>query len=264
MQCLATLRGAALLCLSLAPGAAALEPGVESAGVELGPRPYYLVDQHDNKRTHGDIRELSWIHAARDWELTVGFSKVFWGVTEAVHLVDIINQTDYVVNDDGEDKLGQPMANLALIRDWGVLDLFVLPYFRDRTFHGKQGRPRFGIPVDNNHIQYESSSKQKHVDFAVRWSHTIGDWDIGLAHFTGTSREPRFVFLPKNINPVTLLPNATNQLYEQIHQTSIDLQATIGSWLWKLEAFTRSGQGDRFTAAAGGPPAPGGRPCSRR
>jgi hypothetical protein len=215
-------------------------------------KPYYLVDQHDNKRTHGDIRELSWIHAARDWELTVGFSKVFWGVTEAVHLVDIINQTDYVVNNDGEDKLGQPMINLALIRDWGVVDLFVLPYFRDRTFHGKQGRPRFGIPVDNNHIQYESSSKQKHVDFAVRWSHTIGDWDIGLAHFTGTSREPRFVFLPKNINPVTLLPNATNQLYEQIHQTSIDLQATIGSWLWKLEAFTRSGQGDRFTAAAGG------------
>jgi hypothetical protein len=215
-------------------------------------KPFYRVDQHDNKRTHGDVRELSWIHAARDWELTAGISKVFWGVTEAVHLVDIINQTDFVENTDGEDKLGQPMVNLALIRDWGVVDLFVLPYFRERTFRGKEGRPRFGIPIDNNDVKYENSSEEKHVDFAARWSHTLGDWDIGLAHFTGTSREPRFVFLPKNINPVTLLPRTTNQIYEQIHQTSIDVQATIGSWLWKLEAFTRSGQGDRFTAAAGG------------
>jgi hypothetical protein len=215
-------------------------------------KPFYRVDQHDNKRTHGDIRELSWIHAERDWELTAGIGKVFWGVTEAVHLVDIINQTDFVENTDGEDKLGQPMVNLALIREWGVVDLFVLPYFRERTFRGREGRPRFGIPVDNNDVIYENSEEEKHVDFAIRWSHSLGDWDVGIAHFNGTSREPRFVFLTKNINPVTLLPKATNQLYEQINQTSIDMQATKGSWLWKLEAYTRSGQGDRYTAAAGG------------
>ncbi len=215
-------------------------------------KPFYRISQYDNKRTHGDIRELSWIHAARDWELTLGISKVFWGVTEAVHLVDIINQTDLVENLDGEDKLGQPMAKLALIHDWGTLNLFVLPYFRDRTFPGAEGRPRFGVPVDNNDVIYESSDKRKHVDFAVRWSHYIGDWDIGIAHFTGTSREPRFVILPKNINPATMFPSTVNQVYEQIHQTSIDVQATKGSWLWKLEAYTRSGQGDRFTAAAGG------------
>jgi len=34
---------------------------------------------------------------ADDWELTTGVSKVYWGVMEAVHLVDIINQTDFVV-----------------------------------------------------------------------------------------------------------------------------------------------------------------------
>jgi hypothetical protein len=215
-------------------------------------KPFYRIDQHDNKRTHGDIRELSWIHAARDWELNAGISKVFWGVTEAVHLVDIINQTDFVENIDGEDKLGQPMVNLALIRDWGVVDLFVLPYFRERTFSDKEGRPRFGIPVDNNNVIYENSNEEHHVDLAARWSHSFGDWDVGIAHFVGTSREPRFVFLPENINPVTLLPKSSNQLYEQIHQTSIDVQATLGSWLWKLEAYTRSGQEDRFTAAAGG------------
>ena len=215
-------------------------------------KPFYRIDQHDGRRTHGDIRELSWIHAARDWELTLGIGKVFWGVTEAVHLVDIINQTDLVENLDGEDKLGQPMAKLALIRDWGVVDLFVLPYFRERRFPGRQGRPRFGIPIDNNDIEYENSHEENHVDFAFRWSHYFGDWDIGIAHFIGTAREPRFVILPKNINPATGLPRTTNQVYEQIHQTSIDVQATKGSWLWKLEAYSRSGQGDQFFAAAGG------------
>ena len=41
-------------------------------------------------------------------------------------------------------------------------------------------------------------------------------------------------------------------LYELIHQTGLDLQATAGSWLWKLEAIRRSGQGDAFTASVGG------------
>jgi len=54
----------------------------------------------------------------------------FWGVTEFQHLVDIINQTDLVENIDTEDKLGQPMINLALINDWGTVDLFIMPYFR--------------------------------------------------------------------------------------------------------------------------------------
>jgi len=215
-------------------------------------KPFYRLDQHDNERTHGDIRELSWIHAADTWELTTGFSKVFWGVTESIHLVDIINQTDLIENIDGEDKLGQPMAKLSLIHDWGVVDLFVLPYFRERTFPGKGGRPRFGIPVDTNEVFYENSHDKNHVDFAVRWSQYFGDWDIGIAHFKGTAREPRFIIQPKNINPATQLPKLVNPIYEQINQTSVDIQATKGSWLWKLEAYTRSGQGQRYTAAAGG------------
>ena len=215
-------------------------------------KPFYRVDQHDNERTHGDIRELSWIHAADTWELTAGIGKVFWGVTEAIHLVDVINQTDLIENVDGEDKLGQPMAKLALIRDWGVVDLFVLPYFRERTFPGEGGRPRFGLPVDTDEVIYENSNEKNHVDFAVRWSHYFGDWDIGIAHFKGTAREPLFIIQPKNIDPATRLPKLINPIYEQINQTSVDIQATKGSWLWKLEAYTRSGQGNRYTAAAGG------------
>jgi hypothetical protein len=214
--------------------------------------PYAMGDNHDYRRTHVDIRELSWNHAADNWELATGVSKVFWGVTESVHLVDIINQTDLVVNEDGEDKLGQPMVNLSLIRDWGVVDMFVLPGFRERTFPSKNGRPRFGVDIDTDRVFYESGAEEWHTDFAVRWSHYIGAVDIGIAHFHGTTRQPRFIVRPAAINPATGTISEINPLYEIIDQTSIDLQAIYGSWLWKLEAITRSGQGDRFYSYAGG------------
>ena len=54
---------------------------------------------------------------------------MFWGVTESVHLVDIINQTDFAGDIDGEDKLGQTMLSLMLQRDWGEITAFVLPAF---------------------------------------------------------------------------------------------------------------------------------------
>ena len=91
-----------------------------------------------------------------------------------------------------------------------------------------------------------------HTDAAVRWSHSLGEFDIGVAHFYGTSREPRFMVRPAAINPLTLAVSEVTPVYEIINQTSIDLQAIYGSWLFKLEALTRSGQGDRVNSAATG------------
>ncbi len=209
--------------------------------------PFLRLDQHDDERTHFDIRELTWLTARNGWELRIGVRKVFWGVTESQHLVDIINQTDLVENIDTEDKLGQPMVNFALIRDWGTLDFFVLPYFRERTFPGPEGRLRMIPRVDPDGAIYESSREQEHIDFAVRWAHSPGDWDLGLSHFTGTSRDPRFTAGTRDDGEVVMFP-----IYDQIDQTGLDVQATKGSWLWKLEAMRRSGQGPSFVASTAG------------
>ena len=91
---------------------------------------------------------MNWLKVFDESELRVGLRKVFWGVTESQHLVDIINQTDLVESLDGEEKLGQPMINYALINDWGTLDLYLLPYFRERTFSGINGRLRSSLYVD--------------------------------------------------------------------------------------------------------------------
>ncbi len=208
--------------------------------------PFARWDQGDEKRTHADIRELAWSYIARDYEWTVGISKVYWGVTEARHIADIINQTDLVEDFDQEEKLGQPMINLTLIRDWGNLDLFVLPGFRERTFAGVKGRPRIIPRVERNLTSYESSQEDKHVDAAIRWSDAIGDMDIGLYWFHGTSREP--ILSPAEYNgEIVLAP-----FYQIIDQAGLDVQLTKGNWLWKLEAINLDGNYVRYRQATGG------------
>jgi len=209
--------------------------------------PFSRWDQYDEKRTHSDIRELSWLKVFDESELRVGVRKVFWGVSESQHLVDVINQTDLVESTDGEEKLGQPMINYALINDWGTVDFFVLPYFRERTFPGINGRLRTSLVVDTTNPDYESKDKEKNIDYAIRWSHSIGDWDIGLSHFDGTSRDPSFVVgLDASSNPVF------RPVYNQMQQTGIDLQATKEAWLWKLEAINRRMKGKSYVAATAG------------
>jgi len=209
--------------------------------------PFYRLDQEDDERSHFDVRELNVLTVGDRWDLRVGAAKVFWGATEAVHWVDVINQTDLVENLDGEDKLGQPMVNLNLQTDWGNISLFALPYFRERTFTGAAGRPRTIPRIDGDRAVYESAAREWHQDFAARWSKSIGGVDVGLSYFHGTSREPSYL-LGLDRGETVLLP-----YYELIHQGALDVQWTFSDWLLKLETVYRSGQGDEgFFLIAGG------------
>ena len=210
--------------------------------------PFFRLDSGDKERTHIDIRELTYLWLKEDFELRIGVRKVFWGVTEFVHLVDIINQTDLVENIDTEDKLGQPMTNFSVSRDWGTIDVFWMPFFRERTFPGTGGRMRGAIIVDDDQSKYESSAEQWHSDWALRYSHSFDDFDIGISQFMGTNREPTLLDGTDSSGNSIKIPN-----YEQINQTSLDATYVIGEWLWKLESLYRSGQGnENYFAWAGG------------
>jgi hypothetical protein len=208
--------------------------------------PFARYDSADRERTHFDIRELNYLWLGEGWELRAGISKVFWGVTEFVHLVDIINQDDMVESPDREDKLGQPMVHLSVPSDWGTLDLFVLPYFRERTFPGKGGRLRSAVIVDTDKAIYESSDEERHLDYAARYSHSIGDLDFGIYHFKGTGREPTLQLDLTSGSPV-LVP-----YYEQIGQSGFDAHLVAGQWLLKFEDIYRTGQGEGFYSGTGG------------
>lgn len=210
-------------------------------------KPFYRLDQYDSERTHGDIRELVWLHVGDDWELRTGISKVFWGQTESVHLVDVINQTDLVEAVDGEEKLGQPMVNLALIRDWGTTSFFILPYFRERTFPGDDGRIRPLPRIDVDNPLYESDDEESHIDWAVRWQHTLGDWEVGLSYFDGTSREPYYLQQVTDGGEPIITP-----FYPLMEQAGVDLLWVVDAWLLKFEGIYRDTFDDQFFAAVGG------------
>lgn len=195
--------------------------------------PFARLDQYDSERSHFDLREFYWRRSFDNTDLYIGLRKLFWGVTESIHLVDIINQSDMVENIDGEDKLGEPMISLAHATALGDWELFLMPYFRERTFAGAEGRLRTPLVVDQERAMYESGKGKNHLDSALRWSHVIDDWDVGLSYFHGTDRVPQLI--PATDNGIArFFP-----YYAQLDQLGLDLQYTYEAWLWKLEAVSR-------------------------
>lgn len=210
--------------------------------------PYFRFDADDRERSHIDLREALWQRTRGAWSWQIGVGRVFWGVTESRHLVDVINQVDQVEDIDEEDRLGQPM--IALER-WtpnaGTFAVFMLPGFRERPFPADDARLRGPWPIDTDSAEYESGAKDRRIDWALRWSHAVGAWDIGLSAFSGTSREPTLLPRVSTDGDIVLVPR-----YEVIDQLGLDLQYTQGAWLWKLESIARRGQGDPFGAVVAG------------
>lgn len=203
-------------------------------------KPFVRIDSLDDNRTHVDVRELIYFQLIGDYELHAGIGKVYWGVTESQHLVDVINQTDTIESIDREEKLGQPMIQLSAIKEWGVLEGFILPYFREQTYTGEEGRFRAPLVV-NDQATYQSSAEEYHVDVAARYSQSYDDWDIGLSAFNGTNREPYF-----SQSGSQLVPH-----YAQMTQLGLDAQGIVGDWLLKLELIHRDSL-DNHTAMTSG------------
>ncbi|MDH3710164.1 MAG: hypothetical protein OER04_09775 [Cyclobacteriaceae bacterium] len=236
-----------------------LHPGQERNYLSLGIQPelglewkngdrriqvslFFRWDQQDNRRTHFDIRELYYQQVNDKWEWSIGFKKIFWGVTESAHLVDIINQTDQPEGFDGEQKLGQPMFQASLLTNKGTFDFFYLPYTPRRQFPGSAGRFRFPQEIERNDVSVDSDLKSWYPSFALRWSHYFGPVDVGVSNFYGVGREPLFKVDNQQVTAV----------YPIINQTGVDLQLTSGPMLWKFEGIYRYADFQDFTAMAVG------------
>jgi len=206
-------------------------------------QPYLRWDQRDNERDLVDLRQAYWQYAGDGFDVKAGIDIVFWGVTESQHLVDVINQTDLVASVDGEAKLGQPMLNWNLYGDGGTFSLYLLPYFRERTLAGVDGRLRPPLVIDTADPLYESAQQQRNLDFALRWSRQFGAIDFALSYFEGNNREPDFV---------ASSDGKLQPLYLQMQQFGLEGQLISGSWIWKLESIYRKTRDDDFAAATTG------------
>ena len=86
---------------------------------------FAVLDQYDNQRSHVDIRELYYRYVHKNLEISLGAKKIYWGVAESNHLVDVINQADVLEGFDPKNKLGQPMVHLSVSPKWGTIDVMV-------------------------------------------------------------------------------------------------------------------------------------------
>jgi len=188
------------------------------------------LNQHDIEQTHWDIRELYYQKIIANWEVSVGKKQIYWGFTESNHLVNIINQDDFLEGNGVANKLGQSMIHISNYGDMGTIDVMVMNDFNPIQFPGAKGRLRPPFFIDYNSTTYESKDGKNNTDLAVRWSHSINAVDVGVSHFKGTSRTPLFT----TTDGVNFAPH-----YELIDQTGLELQASSGSMLWKLEAIQR-------------------------
>ena len=204
--------------------------------------PFFRKDGVDENRNLLDIREGYWLVESDPIEVLVGVNTVFWGVTESINIVDVINQTD---NGDfsGSQKLGQPLINLQFLQEYGTFSFYLLPYFRERSFSGNKGRFRGPTEIERDDSEFESADALHNLDIALRYSHYFADVDFGLSYFKGTSREP------------LILPNSVGELfpfYRQITQIGLDVQYTYVDLLFKAEVIVRDGFSETYTAAVSG------------
>lgn len=210
-----------------------------NVNVELFGRASYK----NGNRSHADIREAFYLYAGDGWQIQAGISRVFWGVVESNHIVDVINQSDVLESVSGDEKLGQPMLSVGIEQAWGNLDLFLLPYFRKLEFPDGPERFRLGLSGLNDNFRfsdkdvfYQSSQEEKHVDVALRWSHYWGGLDVAVSAFSGTSRDPLPILSSLDLSAPSAVFSA---YYEQMHQLGIELQYIYDAWAFKYESASR-------------------------
>ena len=215
-------------------------PFSESYSVSFSP--FLRKDGIDEYRDLFDVREGYLLLESNQFEMLFGINTVFWGVTESINIVDVINQVD-TGDISGDQKLGQPMVNLQFLPEYGTFSLYLLPYFRERNFPGNEGRFRGPTVIEKGASKFESSDALYNLDIALRYSHYFADIDFGLSYFKGTSREP------------LILSNAQEELslhYAQISQIGLDVQYTYFDWLFKSELTIRNGFSETYFAAVSG------------
>jgi hypothetical protein len=209
--------------------------------------PFLRLDLVTGERTRFDLRQASWSIARGDWELTAGLGEVFWGVVESRRVVDFVNQWYSVGSLAGYEKLGQPLVRAALATELGTFEVILTPLFRERPFDGAAGGLWSPLNVEDRRSRDRTRYSSLRPDFAVHWTHYLGDVDLGLAHFSGTDRDPGFELAPQPAGSPVLVP-----IYTRTNRTSLDLQWTSVGWLGKLELATGMAMHGRYGAGAGG------------
>lgn len=180
-----------------------------------------------------NFREANVTYAAENIEWLLGYSVVYWGVTEVYQPVNIINQYEGRIALGYEEKMGQPMLQARWLPDWGEMQVLLLPFHQPRQFRDPQQRRALTKPVSSN--AFYSDGKNQ-LDSAIRISFWQGALDVGISAFYGNSREPLLV---EQVDE-------WQAYYAEIFQLGTELQWTQDDLLLKWESTYKSGESESY------------------
>ena len=196
--------------------------------------PFARLDSNDSNRNRFDLVDGYLSYNDGPMTLNVGMRKISWSVTESVNLIphqviDIINQRDVAGDTSGKDKFGTLMINPVYQSDTLLIEGFVLPYFRERTYPSLEAREHpFQAAFDlTNDGLFTDTDDERRLSWAVRLEAVMASTNVALIHYNGYALQPLFEF------------NATgtqlNKLYYLVNMTGITVQSSLNKWLFKTE-----------------------------
>ena len=204
--------------------------------VKFGARILGNWDKVDIERRYVDIREASAYKSWDDISVGGGIDTFFWGVSESINLINVLNQSDVIASLDGKVKLGQTFVSLHHRIFNGDIKVYYLPTFRERSF---PQRPSFGGQIVHTCI-FEDDNKRGGI--AARGVFYHNNVEFSLGYFKGTRRDPLFIKLSsKQAQLIPYYLQTENYLFDGVY---LGTDAT-----YKLEIKTGKEQSKGFFAS---------------
>jgi hypothetical protein len=200
------------------------------------------IDDKDSGRRILDARQAYISREIGAFEIYVGNRQEFWGKAESKNIVDVVNQQDGAADQGGAGKLGAPSLSVERYTEYGDLQVWYMPEFRELTFNDLNAHPSGELPIKP--ARYQRSEGINADDLAVRFSSVVDDWDLAGSLFYGTARNP--------ILSVVDVGTALEPYYPKQQSLGLEAQYTGDATLLKWESL--HGQQDKktlFAAVAG-------------
>ncbi len=176
-------------------------------------------------------------------ELTAGKMRRFWGSTDGVNPVDVLNPRDLSFPPDGE-KLAVPLVHAGVYADDVKVEFAVVPLFTPAILPGAAWRPALTprlppgmtvVGVDAPEVN-RPAAELGNIQFGVRGTLDLGQFDVSATYFHGFRSQPtQSARLEPTGTPgqVRLQPVLN---YDRIELLGLDFSGTVGDVVLRGEA----------------------------
>lgn len=194
-----------------------------------------------------------------NYELSAGKQRRFWGSTDGVNPVDVLNPRDLSFPPENE-KLAVPMLHAGVYVEDVRIELALVPLFTPSRLPGADWRPAFAptLPPGVEVVGvlppevHQPTAELSNVQFGVRSTLELGAFDVSGTYFYG--------FRPLPTQSARLEPTGTPGqfrlqpvlTYDRMHLLGVDFSGVVGSVVLRGEAaYQITGDADGSDPAVG-------------